>query len=201
MLTDRQQDTLEFIRQYIHQKQRSPTCSEIAKGIGIISRGVVYRYVKALEKEGYLKIIPGKNRNIRLRHNYKNQIFGLPLLGSLLDNEPLRTVNNVDVYNINNSLLKPNRFLLQIGDNSLRDSGIYEDDFIICELKSEIQDQQVAVVIIKEEMTQLKKFSWNGDGSVTLAEPFTGENPTVYNQNHVKIYGLYKGLFRSYLGE
>ena len=48
MLTERQQDTYNFIVQYIEQHGRSPLLSEVAKGIGLSSQGSVHNYIQAL---------------------------------------------------------------------------------------------------------------------------------------------------------
>jgi repressor LexA len=196
MLTARQQDVLEFIRRFMTDYNRAPTVTEIATGIGIKSRGVAYRYVAAIEKAGYIKTIPGKQRNIRLRHNYKNQILGLPLMGKLMAHQPIKSVTEQDVFNLNTMLLKPNRFLLQMGDETLRICGIFEDDFIVCELLHEARDGDIVVAIIREQVTVLRNLQWNGDGTVTLSLPFTQAQPEIYASNHIKIHGVYRGLFR-----
>lgn len=196
MLTARQQDTLEFIRRYMADTNQVPTEAEIAAGIGIKSRGVVHRYVKVIEKAGYIKTIPGKRRNIRLRHNYKNQVLGLPLMGRLAANKPILPINDYDVFNINSGLLKPNRFLLQISDDSGESCGIFDGDFIVCELKHEASSGDIVVVIIKEKKAQLKTLNWNGDGTISLSDPYTQLHPEIYDSNDIKVHGLYKGLFR-----
>jgi repressor LexA len=196
MLTARQQDVLEFIRRFMTDHNRAPTVTEIAAGIGIKSRGVAYRYVKAIEQAGYIKTITGKQRNIRLRHNYKNQILGLPLMGKLMAQQPIKSVTEQDVFNLNTMLLKPNRFLLQIGDESLRVCGIFEDDFIVCELLHQANTGDIVVAIIREQFTVLRSLQWNSDGTATLSLPFTQAQPEVYVKNQIKIHGVYRGLFR-----
>ena len=52
MLTLTQRKTFEYIKQYIKANDHSPTAAEIAEGIGIKSRGVVHRYIKALVAAG-----------------------------------------------------------------------------------------------------------------------------------------------------
>lgn len=196
MLTARQQDVLEFIRRFMTEHNRAPTVTEIAAGIGIKSRGVAYRYVKAIEQAGYIKTISGKQRNIRLRHNYKNQILGLPLLGKLMAQQPIKSVTEQDVFNINTMLLKPNRFLLQIGDETLRNCGIFAEDFIVCELLHAAQTGDIVVAIIREQIAVLRTVHWNNDETVTLSLPFTQAQAEVYPNNQIKIHGVYRGLFR-----
>ena len=198
MLTARQQDTLEFIRRFMTEKNLAPTEAEIAKGIGITSRGVVHRYVSALEQAGFIKTVPSKRRNIRLRHNYKNHVLGLPLMGRLLEHHPIKSVEDHDVFNITSELLKPNRFLLQMGDDHLRSAGIFSGDFIVCELQHEAHHGDIVIAIV-DDTTLLRTLQWNGDGTITLSFPFTQQKPMVYDSARIKVHALYRGLFR--LGE
>ena len=55
ILTDKEQKTYDFILKYSAKYGRYPLLIEIAQGIGIKSKGVAHRYVKALEKANKLK--------------------------------------------------------------------------------------------------------------------------------------------------
>lgn len=196
MLTRKQQQTLEFIRNYMSEHQQSPTEAEIAEGIGIKSRGVAHRYVAAIEKAGYIKTITGKRRNIRLRHNYKNQVLGLPLLGKLVNNSPIKAAQQADILNLDTQLLKPNRFLLQIAGNYLQQCGIFNNDFIVCELQNTAENDDIVIAIINGKIAQLKTFQWNGDGTIGLSDPYLKTNMEIYQHTAVKIHAVYKAMFR-----
>ena len=49
MLTPSERKTIKFIQKYCKEKGYSHTLTEIAKGMGIKSKGVVHRYLKTLE--------------------------------------------------------------------------------------------------------------------------------------------------------
>ena len=49
MLTSSEKKTLKFIQKYCIEKGNSPTHTEIAKGIGIKSKGVVHLLTKNLD--------------------------------------------------------------------------------------------------------------------------------------------------------
>ena len=51
ILTTKEQKTYDFIIRYSKKYGKYPLLIEIAKGIGITSKGVAHRYVKSLEKE------------------------------------------------------------------------------------------------------------------------------------------------------
>ena len=55
MLTEKERKTYEFILKYHKKYAKYPLLIDIAKGIGIKSKGVAHRYVIALEKANKLK--------------------------------------------------------------------------------------------------------------------------------------------------
>ena len=52
MLTRKQQVTLDIVKQYIQTMGYAPTTQEIAKQLGIRSRGVVHRLFKSIGSSG-----------------------------------------------------------------------------------------------------------------------------------------------------
>ena len=126
----------------------------------VLNRGVAHRYVAAIEAAGYIKTLPGKRRNIRLRHNYKNQVLGLPLMGQLTAQSPIKPVASQDVFNVNTKILKPNRYLLQVGDDSLQNCGIFNGDFIVCELQSGNSGDIVVAIIAEKSSIENPTLAW-----------------------------------------
>ncbi|MFC3768307.1 hypothetical protein [Paenibacillus sp. GCM10012303] len=65
-LTANQQKTLDFIRDFIYKNNYSPTFDEIARGIGLRSRSVVYERLLRLQDKGLVDWDTGASRTIRL---------------------------------------------------------------------------------------------------------------------------------------
>jgi repressor LexA len=65
MLTDRQQQILDFIAESIHARGFPPTLREIGEHFGIRSTNGVNDHLKALEKKGYLRREDLKSRAMR----------------------------------------------------------------------------------------------------------------------------------------
>jgi repressor LexA len=63
-LTDRQQEVLAFIRLNAHLY--GPTVREIAAALDIKSLNGVVCHIKALERKGYVRRIPGKARGLEV---------------------------------------------------------------------------------------------------------------------------------------
>lgn len=67
MLTRRQRDVLVFIRDYQNREGAvSPACTDIAEGLGIVSKGNVSAHLTALEQRGYIRRLFGRARAIEI---------------------------------------------------------------------------------------------------------------------------------------
>lgn len=66
-LTDRQRAVLEYITEYIEVRRKPPTVREIQANFGFKSPNAVDNHLKALERKGKIRRIPGESRNIEVR--------------------------------------------------------------------------------------------------------------------------------------
>ena len=65
-LTDRQLAILDFVRTRIEADGLPPTWAEIARAFGFRQTRAAQKHLQALEAKGYLTLLPGKARGIRL---------------------------------------------------------------------------------------------------------------------------------------
>ena len=68
-LTPRQQQIFDFIRESISNTGMPPTRAEIAGYFGFKSANAAEEHLKALAKKGYIEMLPGTSRGIRLAEN------------------------------------------------------------------------------------------------------------------------------------
>lgn len=66
-LTKRQQAVLQFIRDFAEEEGRSPTLTEIAKGVGSSAVSTIHKHVQHLMDKGFLERSHGKGNNLVLR--------------------------------------------------------------------------------------------------------------------------------------
>ena len=97
VLTEKEQKAYDFILKYSKKYGRYPLLTDIAKGMGIKSKGVAHRYVKALEKANKLKKIPNKHRGIILHQ--KEPIF-LKSLGKIAAGGPIEAITDQQKLNL-----------------------------------------------------------------------------------------------------
>ena len=81
-LTTRQSQIFELIKEKISDTGMPPTRAEIADYFGFKSANAAEEHLKAISKKGYIEMLPGTSRGIRLAEQYQaQQDLGLPLIG------------------------------------------------------------------------------------------------------------------------
>ncbi|MCB1827393.1 MAG: transcriptional repressor LexA [Coxiellaceae bacterium] len=198
MLTLSQRKTEEFIRKFFDKHGYAPTASEIAEGIGIKSRGVVHRYLKALEEAGRIALTPKRHRNIRILDPVKTLLADLtpmPLLGSIAAGQPIEAIPQQDSIDVASIFVGPNRYALKVKGDSMIDEGILDGDVVICERANVANNGQIVVALIDQEEATLKRLE-SKQGMVTLHPANSRLKPMEYDSDRVTIQGIYIGLVR-----
>lgn len=200
MVTSKERKTYLFIRHYILRNGgEAPTEAEIASGIGITSRGTVHRYVKSLADQGLIEIIPNKKRNIRLSQEKILPYCTLPIIGKIAAGSPIEALEEGRVLDLTERLLGPNRFVFEVKGDSMIGDNICDGDYIICETRTEAEQQEIVVAVVDQQEVTLKRLQRNDDNTITLLSSNPAISPMVYSADRVKIQGVYIGLLR--LGE
>ena len=65
-MTERQREILETINNYIEKEGISPTVRELCDMTGIKSTSTIHGYIKRLQNQGYIHMIKGSPRSIRI---------------------------------------------------------------------------------------------------------------------------------------
>lgn len=195
MLTMQQHNTFEFIKNFIKKYKISPTMAEIAKGIGIKSRGVVHRYVHAIADEGLIKTIPKRSRNIQLLDLIPGFNL-LPLVGAIAAGQPIEAIEDNETINIGEIFLGEGRFALRVKGDSMIEDGIFDGDVVVCQRSEVANDGQIVVALIDNSEATLKRIQKNTNQTITLLPANAKLKPMVYDANRVTIQGIFIGLLR-----
>lgn len=201
MLTDRQQATYRFVRDYHLRYGRAPKLAEIADGIGIRSKGVVHRYVKAIADEGLVEILPGKHRGIQLTESFReNQTMKmtLPLVGKIAAGHPIEAIPDQDMFDLTELLLGSNRFVLKVQGDSMIEAGILDGDMVVVEQRDRASNGDIVVALIDKDEATLKYLQNNQDGTVTLLPANQTMQPMDYLAEQIQIQGVVVAQMRSY---
>jgi repressor LexA len=201
MLTERQQTTLEFIRNYYRQHGCAPKLTEIAAGIGIQSKGVVHRYLQAIAEQGMIELLPGRHRGIRLTEDFTELSatdFTLPLLGKIAAGQPIEAIPDQTSVNLADFFMGPNRFVLKVQGDSMIEAGILDGDMVVVEQRDYADDGDIVVALIDNDEATLKFLQKNTDETITLVPANQTMPPMIYSAKRVQIQGVVVGQMRTY---
>ena len=128
-LTARQAEILELIRGYIEEEGCPPTRAEIAATLGFRSANAAEDHLRALERKGYIEMIPGSSRGIRL---LEEQEYGLPVVGRVAAGEPILAEQNIEDYcPLEGGAFHPRAdYMLRVHGDSMQDIGIHDGDLL-----------------------------------------------------------------------
>ncbi len=195
MLTKREQDTFDFIVNYYVKQRKAPLLTEIATGLGIQSKGVVHRYVSALEDKGYIIRNP-KTRGIELADH--PDIDDLPLLGCIAAGKPIEAIEDKQTINFTHLLNGPNRYVLEVKGQSMVDEGIRHGDMVIIEHASSARSNQIVVALIDAQDVTLKRIQYPNKNTVRLIPANKNMQAKEYAAKRVTIQGVLVGQVRVY---
>jgi len=195
MLTEREQDTLNFITAYYTKERKAPLLKEIAQGLGIQSKGVVHRYVSALEDNGYI-VRNLKTRGIELVDH--PNVDELPLFGRIAAGKPIEAIEDKKLVNFAHLLGGPNRYVLQVKGHSMIEEGIRNGDLVVIEHASSARSNQIVVALIDGEDATLKHIQFPKKDVVRLVPANKTMQAKEYPAHRVIIQGVLVGQVRMY---
>lgn len=164
-LTPRQAEILELIKRNIAETGMPPTRAEIASTLGFRSANAAEEHLKALAKKGYIEIMPGTSRGIRLpQEEAQNDDAGLPLIGQVAAGEPILAQQHVEnYYQVDPGMFRPSAdFLLRVRGDSMKDIGILEGDLLAVHKVQDARNGQVVVARVEDDVT-VKRFEKKGN--------------------------------------
>jgi repressor LexA len=151
-LTPRQEQILDYIKEYLQETGYPPTRSEIAGEMGFKSPNAAEEHLRALARKGAIEMMPGTSRGIRLPISEQ---LGLPIIGQVAAGSPLLAEECIDDYcDIPADLFSPKAdYLLTVKGTSMIDVGIYEDDLLAVHKTDRAKNGDIIVARIDDEVT------------------------------------------------
>ena len=201
MLTEREQDALDFIRHYVTQTGRSPLVTEIAEGLGIRSAGTTHRYIQALVDAGYLERLVGRTRGIRLVSEQQEEKLGsvrLPVMGKIAAGRLIEAIADESEIDLGDMFTGKGRFVLKVNGDSMIDKAIMSGDYVVVQSQSTAKHGDIVVALVDGYDATLKTLLLNQDGTVTLMPANLSYEPVTLPANRVRIQGVVVGQLRTY---
>lgn len=200
-LTARQQEIFDFVKQHIETTGMPPTRVEIAREIGFKSPNAAEEHLKALARKGYIEMLSGTSRGIRILvdDDAANEEDGLPLIGKVAAGTPIEAIEHIDChYPIKGDMFSPAAdYLLKVHGDSMKNIGILDGDLLAVHKTKNVRNTQVVVARVEDEVT-VKRFERRGD--LIYLHPENEElEPIVVDPRlkYIEIEGIAVGIIRN----
>lgn len=200
-LTKRQEDTLQFVKEYMVSHGYPPTVREIADALDVSSPATIQAHLDGLSEKGYIKKGSNKNRTIELMvdnefANKDNQVVDVPLLGKITAGSPIEAIENPDNYFSLPSYLIPKDkevFTLEVSGESMINAGIHDGDVIIVERRNTARNGEIIVAMTDENEVTLKTF-YKEKNYIRLQPENDTMDPIILD--NITVLGKAIGLYR-----
>jgi repressor LexA len=172
-LTDRQAEILNFIQKRLRHDGMPPTRQDIATEFGFGSPSAAESHLRAIEAKGYIQIVRGSSRGIRLLESVRQARafqFELPLVGRIAAGTPITAPENIDErVVVDPNLFRPRAdFLHRVDGHSMKDVDILDGDLVGIHAQDEAENGAIVAAVISEKRS--------GDDTITLKRYFRRGN-------------------------
>lgn len=224
LLTERQQQVLDLIRQALANTGFPPTRAEIAQTLGFKSANAAEDHLRALAKKGVIELTAGASRGIKLtdaarlfdseaeldqnEYQAKESKFLLtaaglgqlilPVIGRVAAGNPVLAVENIErEINVDPALFTQTPdYLLRVKGLSMRDAGILDGDLLAVKRANEARNGQIVVARIDDEVT-VKRYNKRGAKIQLLPENPDFEPIVISADQDFSLEGIATGLIRT----
>jgi len=197
-LTTKQKLILDFLKSEIRQHGYPPTVREICDAVGLSSTSTVHAHLETLERKGYIRRSPTKNRSTEILEEdfYSNtrELVNVPIIGRVAAGVPILADENIeDTFPIPIDYVKNDVcFMLHVKGESMIEDGIFDGDLVLVRQQQTATDGDIIVALLDDSAT-VKKFYRDGE-NIRLCPANSYFEPIVVQDCDVlgKVIGLYR---------
>lgn len=209
MLTARQQELLDFLRKEQHRLGVMPSSREVQKHFGFASQTAAMDLLRALERKGSIRRLPGKARAVILSaedetssqsRNSDSPFIEVPIYGNIAAGMPQDVGEEIEgTVRVDFASMGISRnsepFALKVRGDSMVGAHILEGDLVILE-RREPRAGDVVAALIDGEST-LKRFLTKQGTSYLKAE--NASYPDLIPVRELSVQGVMVGLIRRHV--
>jgi repressor LexA len=204
VLTDRQQQVLEYIRDTVADRGYPPSVREIGEAVGLSSPSTVHSHLNSLVEAGALRRDPSKPRAIVVVDDLPAASIGdrrvrdVPVLGRIAAGTPILAAEQVEeIMTLPVELVGDGPvFLLEVKGDSMIDAGIHEGDLVAVNSQPDARDGEIVAALIGGEEATVKRLR-RRDGNVMLISENPAYEPMVFSEG-VELIGKVVSVLRRY---
>ena len=204
-LTQRQQDVLSYIGEYVEEKGFPPAVRDIAKRFNLASAAGVHKHIKALVRKGYLSKEEYISRSLRVirpkipaQNTREMQFAELPLVGHVAAGRPIEAVAQGGEYvTVPAALLSRStgNYVLKVRGDSMIEECIADGDYVIMEPRESAENGEMVVALINGQEATLKRI-YREAGRVRLQPSNAAMDPIFISDQDVRVQGIVVGIWR-----
>lgn len=166
-LTNRQNEILKFMKEYIAIKGYPPTVREIGKAVNLSSPSTIHAHLSKLEEKGIIKKDDNKNRALEIvvpnefMKKDINSVADVPLLGMITAGSPIEAIERPNEFFSLPAYMIPNNkevFALNVSGESMINAGILDGDIVIIERKNYANNGEIVAAMTEENEVTLKRY-------------------------------------------
>ena len=223
MLTKKQKNLLLFINKKIRSSGISPSYEEMKNSLNLKSKSGIHRLISALEERGFVKRLAHKARALEVvklpETASANDIFNtftpsvikggldknnnkstdVSVLGSIAAGTPIEAIQQeVDRVALPEDLQNNGEhYGLKVKGDSMIEAGIAAGDTVIIKKVSNVDNGQIAIVLIADQEATLKRVRKKGN-TIALEAANRNYGTKIYAANRIKIQGKLVSLYRNF---
>ena len=201
VLTRRQREIYEFIRDFVTNRGYSPSLEEIGAGFGLTSVATVHRHVELLVEKGFVRKGANSSRSLEAVEDspVSQPMVEVPLLGCVAAGAPIEVFEMTELISVPADMVRKRSetFVLRVRGDSMIDEQIRDGDHVVVESATEARKGEMVVALVHGSEATLKRFYRRGP-KVILEPANPAYRPIELPASEVEIRGVVRGLLRTY---
>ncbi|MCZ6505938.1 MAG: transcriptional repressor LexA [Actinobacteria bacterium] len=203
MLSERQQQVLDYIRDTVNGRGYPPSVREIGEAVGLNSPSTVHSHLNSLVKAGAIRKDPSKPRALVVLDEQApttadSRVRDIPLLGRIAAGTPILAAEQVEsVMPLPTELVGEGPvFLLEVKGDSMIDAGIHEGDLVAVHSQPDALDGEIVAALVDGEEATIKRLR-RKNGKVILESENPAYEPMMFADG-VELIGKVVSVLRRY---
>lgn len=199
ILTKRQKQILDYLRDFIEKDGYAPSLIEISKHFNLNSISTIHKHLIHLEEKGLIRRHWNRARAIELVSSQPNpEARDVPLAGLISAGQPIEAVRANELVAVPEDMIgHRDVYVLKVKGESMVDEQVREGDYVVVESRSEARNGEMVVALLDGENATLKKY-YREKEEIRLQPAHPTMKPIYVKENELKIQGVVIGLLRKY---
>ena len=197
--TKRQHEVLEYITDFINERGYEPSYQQIARAIGIRSKGAIAKHIVALENQGFIsRTRESGSFGIELlpENSIGDSVFRIEWLEFKGQSENARDSESLIVpKSMVGSISPKNLRAFRVPNDAMLNDHICERDIALVENRDFARDRDCVVALVDKTRAVIKKFYRRG-ADIELRPANDNYKAIILPADRVEILGIFRGLIR-----